>query len=475
MLRPSIPPQSMIPINQPFLSQQHGQSAPMQPHNLNLLPGANQGVNFLQTHPPNGSFSNPQLAQRIRFENRQRDLLAQSQRATAGGGQTGPPVMNGVVPVQPPGVGYPGMVPQNGQGPVQRVVSQPVGVGAPLTASHPNSHPVNPGLGMTGGLQTPRSGPQSQPQQQIGMRPGQSSLPGQPGAGQIRPPPIGMPGMPPGSGMRGPGGMGVNMPSGIIGNVPPQAQPQQGFPNTLSMGGPTSQPPPQGPQPPSTSMSQSMHRTLSTPEGTNSFGGMPGFTSGPFSQGGPHPPTNHISGPNSANQFGFMPPTSSPSQHMDMAHSLSSGGAGPSSTSPTRSDFTVTPAQYASLQHGSGVPSGSGVSGTNEGFPTFSTVPPPRPSSSSHSALGLPHQQAQTSQGLSRATPPRQHTPHQQPHMSPAHLPDRFSVPIPNPTRPQSQPQRPSSQQQMGPSLTPHLPPGTLPRMQRSFRGTPQV
>ncbi len=455
----------MIPtmnMNPTFLTQQHGQSAPVQPHNLNPLPGTNQGVNFLQNaHPSNSSFPNPHLT-RLRSDNRQRELLTQSQRATSGGAQTGPPAMNGVVPTQPSGVGYPGMVPQNG--PVQRVVSQSLGVGTPLTSPHPSSHPVsmnNPGLGLTGGLQTQRPGPQSQTQTQMGMRAGQPSLPGQPGVGPIRPP-IGMSSIPPGSGMRGPGGMGVNMASGMIGNVPQQTQQQQGFPNSLGMGGPGPQPPPQGPQGPANSMSQPMHRPLSSSEGANTFGAIQGFSGGHFSQGGPHPPASHISNLTSANQFGFMPPTSSPSQHMDMAHSLSSGGAGPSSTSPTRPDFTVTPAQY--VAHGSGVSSGSNGSSTGEGFSqTFSAIPLPRPSSSSHPALGPPHQQAQSSQGLSHPTPPRQQTPHQQSHIPPAHLPDRFSAPIPNPTRPQSQPQRPSSQQRIGQSPTPHPPPNTLP------------
>ncbi|KAH9049205.1 LIM-domain binding protein-domain-containing protein [Lactarius deliciosus] len=409
-------PQNMN-MNQTVLTQQHGQSAPVQPHHLNSLTGTNQG------------------------------------RATSGGAQTGPPAMNGVVPTQPSGDGYPGMVSQNGQGPVQRVASQPLGVGAPLTSPHPSSHPVgmnNPGLGLTGGLQTQRPGPQSQPQTQMAMRAGQSSLPGQPGVGQIRPQ-LGMSSIPPG-GMRGPGGMSVNMGSGMMGNVPQQTQQQQGFPNPLGIGGPGPQPPPQGPQGPANSMSQPMHRPLSSSEGTNTFGAMPGFSGGHFSQGGPHPPTGHMSGLTSANQF-FMHPTSSPSQHMDMAHSLSSGGAGPSSTSPTRSDFTLTPAQY--VAHGSGVSSGSNGSNTNEGFSqTFSTHPLPRPSSSSHPALGPPHQQAQSSQGLSHPTPPRQQTPHQQSHIPPAHLPDRFSAPIPNPTRPHNG---------LGQSPTPHPPPGTLP------------
>lgn len=447
-------------MNQTFLTQQHGQSAPVQSHNLNPLTGSNQGVSFLQNPHHNGPFS-PHLT-RLRSDTRQRDMLAQSHRATSGGAQTGPPAMNGVVPTQPSGVGYPGMVSQNGQGPVQRVASQPLGVGAPLTSPHPSSHPVgmnNPGLGLTGGLQTQRPGPQSQPQTQMAMRAGQPSLPGQPGVGQIRPQ-LGMPSIPPG-GMRGPGGMSVNMGSGMMGNVPQQTQQQQGFPNSLGMGGPGPQPPPQGPQGPANSMSQPMHRPLSSSEGTNTFGAMPGFSGGHFPQGGPHPPTSHMSGLTSANQF-FMLPASSPSQHMDMAHSLSSGGAGPSSTSPTRSDFTLTPAQY--VAHGSGVSSGNNGSNTNEGFSqTFSTHPLPRPSSSSHPALGPPHQQAQSSQGLSHPTPPRQQTPHQQSHIPPAHLPDRFSAPIPNPTRPQSQPQRPSSQQRMGQSPTPHPPPGTLP------------
>ncbi|KAH9059358.1 LIM-domain binding protein-domain-containing protein [Lactarius vividus] len=452
--------QNMIPtinMNQTFLTQQHGQSAPVQSHNLNRLTGTNQSVSFLQNAHPNGPF--PSQLARVRSDNRQRDMLTQTQRATSGGAQTGLPTMNGVVPTQPPGVGYPGMVSQNGQGSVQRVASQPLGVGAPLTSPHPSSHPVgmnNPGLGLTGGLQTQRPGPQSQPQTQMAMRAGQPSLPGQPGVGQIRPQ-LGMSSIPPG-GIRGPGGMSVNMGSGMMGNVPQQTQQQQGFPNSLGMGGPGPQPPPQGPQGPANSMSQPMHRPLSSSEGTNTFGAMPGFPGSHFSQGGPHPPTNHMSGLTSANQF-FMPPAPSPSQHIDMTHSLSSGGAGPSSTSPTRPDFTLTPAQY--VAHGSGVSSGSNGSNTNEGFSqTFSTHPHPlpRPPSSSHPALGPPHQQAQSSQGLSHPTPPRQQTPHQQSHISPAHLPDRFSAPIPNPTRPQSQPQRPSSQQRMGQSPTPHPP-----------------
>ena len=460
---------NLMNMNQPFLTPQHGQSAPVQPHNLNPLPGTNQGVNFMQNaHPSNGPFPSPHLA-RLRSDNRQRDMLSQSQRATSGGAQTGPPAMNGVIPTQPSGAGYPGMVPQNGQGPVQRVASQSVGIGPPLTSPHPSSHPVsmnNAGLGLTGGLQSQRPGPQSQPQTQMAMRAVQSHLPGQPGSLRT---PIGVSNVPPGSGMRGPGGMGVNMQSGMISNVPQQTQQQQGFPNALGMGGSGPQPPPQGPQGPTNSMSQPMHRPHSTSEGTNTFGAMPGFSGGHFAQGGPHPPASHISNLTSANQFGnFMPATSSPSQHMDMAHTLSSGGAGPSSTSPTRSDFTVTPAQY--VAHGSGASSGSNGN-ASEGFSqTFSTNPLARPPSSSHPALGLPHQQAQSSQGLSHPTPPRQQTPHQQP---PVHPPDRFGAPIPNPTRPQSQPQRPSSQQRigqsptphqrMGQSPTPHPQPGTLP------------
>ncbi len=425
MIRPGLPHQG---IPQTFLTQQHGQSTPSQPHNL-ILPTANQSMNFLPNPPSsNGSFNNPQLA-RIQADSRRREFHSQSQRATA--------------------------------------VSQPVG--APLTPSHPSSHPGginNPGLGLNGGLQTQRPVSQSQPQPQMGVRPGQPSLPGQPSVGQIRQPPVGMPGVPPGTGVRGSAGMGVNMVPGMIGNVPQQQTPQQGFSSALGMGGPGPQPPSQGPQGPATSMSQPMHRPISAPEGVNSFGGMPGFAGGPFSQAGHHPPASHIVGPNSANQFGFMRPSSSPSQHMDM-HGLPSGGAGPSSTSPTRSDFTVTPAQVASLQYGPGALPGSSGSSTNEAFhPTFTTMPPQppqRPSSSSHSALGLAPQQAPTAQGLSHSTPPRQQTPLQQQQLSQAHLPERLSAPIPNPTRPQSQPQRPSSQQQARQSSTPRMPPGTLP------------
>lgn len=463
MIRPGLHHQG---IPQTFLAQQHGQSAPSQPHNLNLLPTANQSMNFLQNpHSSNGPFPNPHLT-RIQADSRRRDIHSQSQRATAGGAQT-PSVVNGVLPGQPPGAGYSGIVPQNGPVPAHRVVSQPVGVGAPLTPSHPTSHPgsiSNPGLGLNGGLQTQRSVSQSQPQPQMGPRPGQPSLPGQPNVGQIRQPPVGMPGAPSGTGVRGSAGMAVNMAPGMIGNVPQQT-PQQGFSSPLGMGGPGPQPSPQGPQGPATSMSQPMHRTISTPEGANSFGGMPGFAGGPFSQAGPHPPASHIAGHNSANQFGFMPPSSSPSQHMDMH--LSSGGAGPSSTSPTRPDFTVTPAQMASLQYGPGALPGSSGSGTNETLhPTFTTMPqqpPQRPSSSSHSALGLAPQQAPTAQGLSHPTPPRQQTPLQQSQLSQAHLSERLNAPIPNPTRPQSQPQRPLSQQQARQSLTPRMPPGTLP------------
>lgn len=442
-------------IPQTFLTQQHGQSTPSQPHNLNMLPTPNQSMNFLQNpHPSNGPFPNPQLA-RIQAESRRRDIHSQSQRATAGGAQT-PSVVNGVLPGQPPGVGYSGMVPQNGQVQPHRVVSQPV-VGGPLTPSHPSSHPgsiSNPGLGLNGGLQTQRSVSQSQPQPQMGSRPGQPSLPGQQNVSQIRQPPVGMPGAPSGTGLRGSAGMAVNMAPGMIGNVPQQT-PQQGFSSPLGMGGPGPQP--QGPQGPATSMSQPLHRTISTPEGTNSFGGMPGFAGSPFSQAGPHPQANHIAGHNSANHFGFMPPSSSPSQHMDI-HGLPSGG--PSSTSPTRSDFTVTPAQ--ALQYGPGALPGSSSSGTNEPFhPTFTTMPQ-RPPSSSHPTLGLAPQQAPTPQGISRATPPRQQTP-QQSQLSQAHPSERPNAPIPNPTRPQSQPQRPSSQQQARQSSTPRMPPGTLP------------
>ena len=96
--------------------------------------------------------------------------------------------------------------------------------------------------------------------------------------------------------------------------------------------------------------------------------------------------------------------------------------------------------------------------------PTFTTVPPASPSSSSHSSLGLPHRQAQTPQSPSHPMPPLQQTPHQQPHTSPTHFPERFSAPMHNPTRPQSWPQRSSYQQQMDPSFTtPYIPPGTLP------------
>jgi hypothetical protein len=458
MIRPGLPHQG---IPQTFLAQQHGQSAPSQPHNLNLLPSANQSMNFLQNpHPFNGPSPNPHLA-RIQADSRRRDIHSQSQRATAGGAQT-PSVVNGLLPGQPSGVGYSGIVPQNGQVPTHRVVSQPVGVGAPLTPSHPSSHPgiTNPGLGLNGGLQTQRSVSQSQPQPQMGPRHSQ------PNVGQIRQPPVGMPGAPSGAGVRGSAGMAVNMP-GMIGNVPQQT-PQQGFSSPLGMGGPGPQPPPQGPQGSATSMSQPMHRRISTPEGSNSFGGMPGFAGGPFSQAGPHPPASHISGHNSANQFGFMPHSSSPSQHMDM-HGLSSGGAGPSSTSPTRSDFTVTPAQ--ALQYGpGGLPGSSGNSNNDTFHPTFTTMPPQqppqppqRPSSSSHSAHGLTPQQAPTAQGLSHPTPPRQQTPLQQAQLSQVHLSERLNAPIPNPTRPQSQPQRPSSQQQARQSSTPRMPPGTLP------------
>lgn len=463
-------------IPQQFLTQQHGQSTPSQTHNLNLHPGANQSMNFLQQHSSNGPFSNSQLA-RMHSENRRRDIHSQSQRATAGGAQT-PSVVNGVLPAQPSGVSYPGIIPQNGQVPTHRVVSQPVSVGGPLTPSHPGSHPgslSNPGLGLNGGLQTQRSVSQSQPQPQMGVRPGQPSLPGQPSIGHIRQQPVGMPGIPSGTGMRGSAGMGVNMPPGMIGNVSQQTPPQQGFPSALGMGGPGPQPPPQGPQGPATSMSQPIHRRISTPEGANSFGGMPGFAGGPFSQAGPHPPASHIAGPNSANQFSFMPSSSSPSQPMDM-HGLSSGGAGPSSTSPARSDFTVTPAQVAaSLQYGPGALSGSNGSGTNETFhPTFTTMPqPPQRPSSSHSALGLAPQQGPTAQGLSHPTPPRQQTPLQPPQISQAHLSERLSGPIANPTRPQSQPQRPASQQQAGRSSTPRMSHGTLPPNAMLLQGHP--
>ncbi|KAH9963372.1 hypothetical protein BGW80DRAFT_852566 [Lactifluus volemus] len=118
-------PQGAIPMNQPFLSQQHSQSAPAQPHNMNLIPGPNQAMNFLpNAHSSNGPFPSNHPLSRIRSDNRQREMLAQSQRATAGGAQTGPSVINGVVPAQPSGVGYPGMGSQNGQGP-QRVATQP--------------------------------------------------------------------------------------------------------------------------------------------------------------------------------------------------------------------------------------------------------------------------------------------------------------------------------------------------------------
>jgi hypothetical protein len=283
---------------------------------------------------------------------------------------------------------------------------------------------------------------------------------------------VGMPGVPPGTGMRGSAGMGLSMAPGMTGNVLQQTPPQQGFPSALGMGVPGPQPHPQGPQGSTNSMPQPMHRTISTPEGANSFGGMPGFVGGPFSQAGPHPSPSHIAGPNSANQFSFIPPSSSPSQPMDM-HGLSSSGAGPSSTSPTRPDFTATPAQVVSLQYGHGALSGSSGSSTNETFhPTYTTMPPQppqRPSSSSHSAVGLAPQQAPTAQGLSHPTPPRQQTPQ----MSQAHLSERPSGPIANPTRPQSQPQRPSSQQQAGRSSTPRMPHGTLPPNAMLLQGHP--
>ena len=457
MIRPSL--HQGIP--QPFLTQQHGPSTPSQPHNINLLPG-NQNMSFLQNqHSSNGNHYNPQLA-RIQSDSRRRDIHTQSQRATAGGAQT-PSAVNGVLPAQPSGVGYPGI---NGQVPAHRVVSQPGSVGG-VTASHPGNI-SNPGLGLSGGLPTPRPVSQNQPQQQMGIRPGQPSLPGQSNVG--RQPPVGMSGIPSGTGMRGSGGMGVNM-AGMIGNVPQQAPPQQGFSSALGMG-PGSQPHPQGPQGPASSMSQPMHRTISTPEG-NSFGGMPGFTGGPFSQSVPHPPAGHTAGPNPANQFSFMPHSSSPSQPIDI-HGLSSGGAGPSSASPTRSDFPMTPAQ--ALQYGPGALPGSSGSGTNEPFhPTFTTMPQPpqRPSSSSHPALGLAPQQAPTAQGLSHPTPPRQQTPLQQAQISQTHLPERVSGPITNPARPQSQPQRPSSQQQTGRSPTPRMPPGTLPANAMLLQGHP--
>ena len=118
----------------------------------------------------------------------------------------------------------------------------------------------------------------------------------------------------------------------------------------------------------------------------------------------------------------------------------------------------------ASLQYGPGTPSGTGGSGANEAFhQTFTTMPPQRPLSSSHSALGLAHQQAPTPQSLSHPTPPRQQTPLQQAQISQTHVTDRTNPPIANPTRPQSQPQRPSSQQQMRRSLTPRSASGTLP------------
>ena len=466
-------PQGVMP--QSFL----GPSAPSQPHNLNLLSGANPGMNFMQnTHPSNGPFTHPGLA-RIQSDNRQRQFHIQSQRATSGGAQTGPPVMNGVVSAQPSGLGYPGMAPQSGQGLAHR---QPGGVGGPVTTSHPHPHhhphphphPTNinnHGLNLTSGLQTQRSAPQSQPQSQMGMRPGQPSLPGQPSVGPIRPPPVTMPGIP-ASGMRSSSGIGVNITSGPIGNVPQQTQPQQGFPSGLTMGGPGAQPPPQGPQGPANSMSQ-IHRTITTPDGTNPFGGMQGFPGGPFPQAGAHPPVNHIAGSNPANQpFGFMSASSPPSQPTDMGHGGSGGGGGSSSTSPPRSDFTMTPAQI--LQYGPGTPSGTGGSNTNEGIhQTFTTMPPQRPSSSSHPALGLAHQRAPTPQGLSHPTPPRQQTPLQQAQISQGHVADRSNPPIANPTRPQSQPQRPSSQQQMRRSLTPRSVPGTLPPNATLLQGHP--
>ena len=216
-------PQNMIrpglhrSIPQPFLThQQHGPSTSSQPHNLDLHPSADQNTNVLQNpRSSNGSFPDSQLAG-IQADSRRRDLHTQSQRATAGGAQT-PPAVNGVLPAQPPGVGYSGM---NGQVPAHRVVSQP---GGPLPPSHPGSM-SKPGLGLSGGLQTPRSVSRPQLQQKMGMRPGQPLLQGQ-RVGHIRQPPVGMPGIPSGTKMRGSGGMGVMAP-GTIGNISQQTPPQ---------------------------------------------------------------------------------------------------------------------------------------------------------------------------------------------------------------------------------------------------------
>lgn len=165
--------------------------------------------------------------------------------------------------------------------------------------------------------------------------------------------------------------------------------------------------------------------------------------------------------PPSANQFMYSTP--SPYQTMEMGPSLSTGDPGPSSISHTRLDVTVTTAQNAPLQHDSDIPSTSRCGSANEGSPaTFAIMSPERPPSSS-STLGSPSQHAQTPQGLSHPSPPRQQSPLQEMHMSPVQLSERLSASALDSTRPQSQPQRPPSNQLAGSSLAPNVPSGPVP------------
>jgi hypothetical protein len=109
---------------------------------------------------------------------------------------------------------------------------------------------------------------------------------------------------------------------------------------------------------------------------------------------------------------------------MDTSHSY--GGPGPSGA-----------VRHASLQHNSGSPHGICHSGVNKGC-----------------------QEQQTSQAQSHSTPPRRQTSFQQVHMSSPHLSEGSNTPTPSP---QSQPQRPSPNQQTGSSLRPRIPPAGLP------------
>ena len=160
-----------------------------------------------------------------------------------------------------------------------------------------------------------------------------------------------------------------------------------------------------------------------------------------------------------------MSSTSSPPPTMESGHT---GDAEPSYTSHTRLDVAVTAALNAPLQHDSGIPSASRLGGASEGCSAI--MSPDRPSSSS-STLGSSYQHGQTPQGLSHPSSPRQQSPQQEVHMSPVHLSERSSASTPDPNCPQSQPQRLSSNQLTGSSLTPNIPPGTLPANSMLLQG----